>query len=371
MELISFSRDRYLLARFKQFPEKLYRNDRNWAPYMVQNQAFCFDPEFSFYKNPKNRFQHFILFCRDEVIGRVTAFINIQMLDEFDQPVNGFGFFECIADYAAAERLLRGVEKWFRRQGGADKIWGPINFDWWHGYRLSVNPDRAPFMHEPYNKSYYSEFFEDYGFYRKAVWSSFYLPDLPQIRRLADNDKGCLTKLKIKGYVFRSLQPGCFVQDMHQIYEILEKSCAGCKRVMPISKSDFLRIFCELKKIIDPELFTIVHDIKGDPVGFVFALRDWAYVFREKHHQGKLAAWRARRQNTRMIQYRAMIIPEHLKREPHLVKAMVVYNLKRILDLGATEVSLALIASRDKSMSLLSDSRYNQTGTYILYEYEL
>ncbi|MFT4022296.1 MAG: hypothetical protein QM664_00770 [Flavihumibacter sp.] len=78
--------------------------------------------------------------------------------------VGGIGFFECINNQAAADKLFTQAQAWLT-ENGMTAMDGPINFgerDKWWG--LVVQGFQPPLYCMNYNQPYYRELFENYGF---------------------------------------------------------------------------------------------------------------------------------------------------------------------------------------------------------------
>jgi hypothetical protein len=55
--------------------------------------------------------------------------------------------------------LLEHAIEWLREKHDLQRIWAPVNFDIWHGYRLMTRGfEEKTFYGEPYNKIYYPGF---------------------------------------------------------------------------------------------------------------------------------------------------------------------------------------------------------------------
>lgn len=101
----------------------------------------------------------------DKLIGRIAAFTNKKYKNKGDDVVvGGIGFFECINDQDAADKLF-DVSKHWLMQKGIEGMDGPINFGerdrWWGVLAEGFDP---PGYCMNYNPSYYKNLFEQYGF---------------------------------------------------------------------------------------------------------------------------------------------------------------------------------------------------------------
>jgi hypothetical protein len=98
-------------------------------------------------------------------LGRIAAFVNKRYKTKGDEfPVGGIGFFECINNQEAADRLFDVARHWLL-QKGMGAMDGPINFgerDKWWG--LVTEGFHEPLYQMNFNPPYYQALFENYGF---------------------------------------------------------------------------------------------------------------------------------------------------------------------------------------------------------------
>src|ERR1700756_4675787 len=90
---------------FTQLPFLIYKNDPNWIWHITQEIEEVFNRS----QNPY--FTHgdcirWVLYDNNKPIGRVAAFINERTAHTFEQPTGGMGFFECIENKEAADKLF-------------------------------------------------------------------------------------------------------------------------------------------------------------------------------------------------------------------------------------------------------------------------
>jgi hypothetical protein len=149
---------------FIQFPKELYEKDPYWVCPLDNEIESVFDPA----KNPA--FGHgeaarWILKDDDnKTIGRIAAFIDLIRSKANDQPTGGMGYFEVIDNKDAAFLLFDTSKEWLSLRG-MEAMDGPINFgendvNW----GLLVEGFVQQGFGMPYNKKYYRDFFEEYGF---------------------------------------------------------------------------------------------------------------------------------------------------------------------------------------------------------------
>lgn len=151
--------------KFMALPLFIYKEDPNWIRPLEKDVAEVFDEK----KNKAFRFgklQRWLL--EDDsgrTIGRIAAFTNKKYKSKGDRwPVGGVGFFECINDQKAADKLFDTAKEWLESEG-VSAMDGPINFgerDRWWG--LVTKGYMEPLYCMNYNPPYYVQLFENYGF---------------------------------------------------------------------------------------------------------------------------------------------------------------------------------------------------------------
>ena len=154
-----------LSKEFIRVNVELYKNDPNYIRPLDKDINDVFDPE----KNKAFRFGEATRWILKDntgkLAGRIAAFTNKKYKNKGDDvPVGGIGFFDCINDQLAADMLFDVAKHWLI-QKGMQAMDGPINFgerDRWWG--LLVEGFQPPPYCMNYNKSYYRELFETYGF---------------------------------------------------------------------------------------------------------------------------------------------------------------------------------------------------------------
>ena len=150
---------------FLEFPVHLYKKDPNYIRPLDNDIKEVFDPQ----KNKAFRFGKAVRWIlQDEkhiTIGRIAAFVNKKYKNKGDDiAVGGMGFFECINNQAAANKLLHTAQQWLMLQG-MEAMDGPINFgerDKWWG--LVTKGFMQPLYCMNYNPPYYAALIENYGF---------------------------------------------------------------------------------------------------------------------------------------------------------------------------------------------------------------
>ena len=87
---------------FFSLPRKIYKDDPNWIPPLIQDIRKVFDPQKNKYSK-EGEVKRWILEKDNEIVGRIAAFIHHKISKGFEQPTGGVGFFEYMDDQACAD----------------------------------------------------------------------------------------------------------------------------------------------------------------------------------------------------------------------------------------------------------------------------
>jgi len=275
---------------FLNFPKELYRNDPNWVCPLDSEVEFIFDP----LKNPA--FGHgeatrwILAGSNGKIVGRVAAFIDYIRSRANNQPTGGMGYFEVINDRNAAFTLFDTAKEWLAAHG-MEAIDGPVNFgendaNW----GLLVEGFMQQGFGLPYNKEYYRQFFEEYGFQKYFEQYSYH-----RTVRGADNNIVMFPERLIRiaewlskrpGYSFRHFEfkdSERFIKDMIEVYN---STWSVFKKDFTPLEPDYLReTLKKTRAFMDEELVWFAY-YKDKPVAFFVLYPDVNQIL--KYFNGKL-----------------------------------------------------------------------------------
>jgi hypothetical protein len=275
---------------FLNFPKELYRNDPNWVCPLDSEVEFIFDP----LKNPA--FGHgeatrwILAGSNGKIVGRVAAFIDYIRSKANNQPTGGMGYFEIINDRDAAFTLFDTAREWLAARG-MEAMDGPINFgendaNW----GLLVEGFMQQGFGLPYNKEYYRQFFEEYGFKKYFEQYSYH-----RTVRGPDNNIVMFPERLIKiaewlskrpGYSFRHFEfkeSERFIKDMIEVYN---STWSVFKEDFTPLEPEYLReTLKKTRAFMDEELVWFAY-YKDKPVAFFILYPDVNQIL--KYFNGKL-----------------------------------------------------------------------------------
>jgi hypothetical protein len=275
--------DKRSAKMFLQLPAMIYRNDPEWIGIPDDDLEAVFDP------GKNNFFSHgdcirWILFDnKNQLAGRIAAFINFNKSNSALVPTGGIGFFECINDKQAAHHLFDTAKEWLQSRG-MKAMEGPVNFgendNFWG---LLIEGFTAPSYGMNYNPSYYIDLFESYGF-RKAYdqVTNVLDPSRPLPERFTQISNWVMKK---EGYSFKHFSSQARETFFNDFLEVYNDAWRDFENFTPIDLPGIRGSFRQMKPIMDEKIIWFAYYEK-QPIAFIICLPDANQLL--KHLHGKM-----------------------------------------------------------------------------------
>jgi hypothetical protein len=192
------------------------------------------------------------------LLGRIAAFANKRYKTKGDEfPVGGIGFFDCIRNQHAADRLFDVAKHWLL-QRGMEAMDGPINFgerDTWWG--LVTEGFHEPLYRMNFNAPYYRELFENYGFRVFFEQICFGMdPKKPFSKKLMDR-----YAIVAANPEYRAAHMDIRNMDKYAVYftEIYNKAWAGHGGMKQMKLDQVKHLFRQMKPFMEERLIWFVY----------------------------------------------------------------------------------------------------------------
>ncbi|PZP50046.1 MAG: hypothetical protein DI598_06495 [Pseudopedobacter saltans] len=261
-------------------------------PYYIQPLDSEIEAVFDAQKNKHFKYGKIIRWIlqddNNHTIGRIAAFTYSKYKNYgTDFPVGGVGFFDCVDNQEAANILFETAKNWLKEQG-MDAMDGPINFgdrDKWWGLMVE-GFDNEPYYGMSFNPSYYHKLFENYGFQNYYNQYYFYMGieyQLPE--RFKERHDRFENKKEYSAKHLDINQLEKFATDFSIVYNA---AWAQHNENKTITSSDVMKLFKQLKPIIDPKIIWFAY-FKDEPIAMWINIPDINQYF--KHFKGKLGIW--------------------------------------------------------------------------------
>lgn len=269
--------------RFLKLPFRIYKDDPNWIPPLQNDIKGVFDPG----KNPSFKngeaARWLLLDDKKQVIGRVAAFVNYDLVATMEYPAGAMGFFECTDNKEAAFMLFDACKEWLQNKG-MKAMEGPVNFGERDRYwGLLVQGFSPPSYMEAYNPPYYEPFFEQYGFQLYFSQLTYVMHDetfkFDRLKKIA------MWAMRKPGYTFEHLDKKNLQKYVRDFVYIYNKAWEKFENFKPANEKDILHTFKTMGPVMIPENIWFCY-VNGEPAGFTVFIPDVNQLF--KHVNGKM-----------------------------------------------------------------------------------
>jgi hypothetical protein len=372
LEPFTFDRDR--ASRFVDFEYALYSSDPQWIPPLRSTRCGRMQPSFWFHRIEGNDHRHFLASVDGRTAGRISAYWNRDLRDRDGTPVGLVGDFECVPDPAVAHDLFDAATSWLRDSHAASRIWGPMTFDIWHGYRLKTGGfEHPPYLGEPYNQPYYPAMFEREGFSVIHRWDSVELVGQAEIRTLLARGGDRYDALVARGYRFEPVSLRRFREDMTTVHRVIIDSFSGFLGATAISEEAFLDLMLPYRAAVDPRFFFLVYDHEGEPCGFIGAFRDLVEQVRTMRGAdsplGRMRFLAARRGRPRMNLFFGGLTRREAARNSGLGRAGFHHCVDAMARAGVDDLLITLRSQESHARAYVGALNNRRLRTYALYEW--
>ena len=356
---------------FIRFPWKLYKGDPNWIPPLIDNtrQLLNYKPH-AFYDNAE--IQTFLAKKDGEIVGRIAAIID-RAHNEYHKEQRGmFGFFESIDDQEVANLLFDTAKAWFAERD-IFLMRGPANPSQNYEWGMLVEGFHTPptFM-MTYNKPYYGELVEGYGFVKSQDLYAF----LGHVDMLSELDPKLMFIAEEARKRFnvdvRPIDKKRFREDVDNFLDIYNAALPGQWGFTPMSAGELKATAGGLKQLIVSEMTTIA-EVEGRPVGVVFGLLDYNPIIKKIDGRlfpfGFLRILFGRKKIKKIRLISTNVIPEYQRWGLGLV--LMNRLVPEVLKWGIQEAEFSWVLESNKlSRGTLERGGVKRDKTYRIYDFE-
>lgn len=372
MAITAYTFDEGKAAAYLDLCSRLYKQDTNWIVPLRSRALSQFSREFFFYREGGNAHRHFLATTAGRQVGHASAFVPSKAKNATGQSAGLIGFFECVDDDAVASDLLGQAIDWMRAEHSIRRVWAPMQFDVWHGYRFMTRGfQERSFFGEPYNKPYYPGMFSQQGFEVCKRWYSLEIASSRQLRKLIAPCKEAYDRAVADGYRFLSID----VHDhalMASLQSAIESSYQNFLGLAPLAPDQFKKVVEAYAEALDPRFAIVAIDPAGVLSGFAIAYPDYAHALNAMHGSESLIArlsfyLRARRIR-RAVFFMIGITPTEARRRRGIGHALHYRCLDQLLAAGFETIVFALLAEDSPGWRLVENRKEEAQKEYALYE---
>jgi len=265
--------------RFIEFPHRLYRGDKKYAPplNLVQKQLLL--PEYNPFFRTAEAAYYISVDDNNEVNGRIAAIYNKAHSDLYKDDTGFFGFFDCVNDHTIAAALLQAAADWLKSKG-MKSLLGPEN----PGTNDSLGVltsgfERPPVFLMPYNYPYYPALLEGFGLQPVMNLYSYLCNHHTLPAELKTKSQILEKRLAGQGIQIRPIRLKNYKQEVSQLQKVYNEANAGNWGFLPLDEKSFFHMANDLKQLVKAEHILIVEK-DGAMIGYAVSVPDYNQVFR-------------------------------------------------------------------------------------------
>ncbi|MFY0654158.1 MAG: hypothetical protein JXQ96_19130 [Cyclobacteriaceae bacterium] len=260
------------LKVFIDFPHDLYQDDPNYVPELYLAQKDLLNKQkHPFFDHSEADF--FLAYKDGQIVGRIAAIKNNNYINYTEDQSGFFGFFDVINDYHVAEALLNKAIDWIQSNGLTSVI-GPTNYSTNETCGVLIEGyESPPTVMMPYNKPYYSEFYEKFGFKTEMNLLSYKINTADVPEKLLRLSGKILERLNIKGITIRKINLKKFKQEIDDIFDVYNSAWEKNWGFVPMTREEFRHAAKDMKSVVDPD-FVLIAEHEGKFIGFTLTIPD-------------------------------------------------------------------------------------------------
>jgi GNAT superfamily N-acetyltransferase len=276
--------DRDTRKKFLDAARLIYKNDKIWVCPFDNDIEAIFDPKKNSYFKHGEAERWILEDDKNNLTGRIAAFIDKNLAWTYPQPTGGMGFFECIDDKQSAFMLFETAMEWLRERG-MEAMDGPVNFGETDKYwGLLVAGFTHPSFEVPYNHPYYQKLYESYGFKAYYKMEGFHLditkPLPDRFQRIAE---WVISKPGYEFHHFTWKDQEKFTNDFATVFN---EAWASFKiNFEPLKAVYINEVLRKAKAILEEEFIWLAY-FEGKPIAIYLMFPDLNQIL--KHLNGKL-----------------------------------------------------------------------------------
>jgi len=276
--------DRKTKKNFLRTAKEIYKDDKTWVCPLDKDIDAVFDPSKNTYYGHGEAERWILVDDKNNLTGRIAAFIDTNLSDSYEQPTGGMGFFECVNDKPSAFLLFDTAKEWLRSKG-MEAMDGPINFGETDKYwGLLVEGFNHPSFDIAYNHPYYQDLFDSYGFKTYYKMEGFHLDiTKPLPERFLKIAEWVSAKPGYEFHNFTWKDQDKYTKDFAKVFN---EAWSSFKVNFEPLEHEYIRgVLRKAKAILDEEFIWFAY-YNGEPIGIYLMFPDFNQIL--KHLNGRM-----------------------------------------------------------------------------------
>ncbi len=274
MTIRAFGFEAEATAQFVDVGAEARGGDPSLTPIPAAAVRTMLAPGFDFYNHQGHEHRRFLALVDGRPVARVLASTRPDLRDRDGAPVGALGFFDSHGDSVAEQEILQAAIEWLAQQGRR-RVWGPLQFDIWHGYRFMTRGfGETRHLGEPRNPPDHPEAFDRLGFRPRQRWHSFRLPGREGLGALAAALGSEAGQALPDGYHVETFRGRPLEESLRDLHAALSDSFARFLGFTAIDAGEFRRVLGPGAQALDPDVSLWAFGPEGAIVAFQASFRD-------------------------------------------------------------------------------------------------
>ena len=325
------------LKKWVDFPNKLYKNEKNFVPFLFDDEMATFTKA----KNPAYEFcetKLFLAYKDNKIVGRIGGLINHAANKKWKTNSVRFTRFDFIDDYEVSKALFDKVVE-YGKENGFTEIIGPIGFtDMDHEGMLVEGYDEFNMSVTFYNHPYYLEHMNKLKLEKEIDWVEYQLTVPTEIDPKLEKMSEFLQKrnnYKLVVYNDRKV----LAKDAFEAFKVIDEAFSILYGSVPLTDKVIEKALADYVPIVNLKYICSIRDKDDNIAGFAVLVPSIAKALKKSN--GKMFPFGMFRllsalkgKNDTLEMYFIAVKPEHQKKGlpailmHHLLKVCIENNIK-------------------------------------------
>jgi len=247
---------------FLEFPNRLYKGNPNYVPYLWADEVKIFRKDYLYYDTSEAVYYN--AYDDGRMVGRISGIIQRASNEKNNERRVRFNRFDCIEDFEVAKALFEAVEKWAVSKG-MDTACGPLGFSDLEREGLLIDGfEQMSTYEEQYNAPYYQDYIERLGYAKEVDWLEYriFAPDSESEAEMQKMSEFILKRYKLH---FGPAKSGkdFLSKYMDGFFEVLDKSYEKIYGTVPFTEGMKKLLVANFNLIIDEKHACVILDENG------------------------------------------------------------------------------------------------------------
>jgi len=259
-------KNKKLLKKWVDFPNKLYKNEKAYVPFLMTDEI----DTFTVGKNPAYDFcetKLYLAYKEGKIAGRIAGLINHAANEKWNTKAIRFTRFDFVDDYEVSKALFDKVVEWGKSQG-FNKVMGPIGFtDMDHEGMLVEGFDELNMSITFYNFPYYLEHMTKLGLSKEVDWVEYQLT----VPNEVDPKLVKMSEFLQKRYGYQMIMykdRKVLQKDAFEAFQVIDVAFSKLYGTVPLTKEVINKAIADYIPLVNLKYICSVKDKDGVIVGF-------------------------------------------------------------------------------------------------------